>query len=203
MKILLISMPDTADFIDNAIRLPNLSLVSLAGNLPGHEVTVLDLVLYKPHVKKILKDTLNSFQPEIVGMSAMTFQFETLLRVASFIREINPSIKIVAGGYHATLMAEEETSSGGSHGIDFFVRNDHFGSLKVGPRIELFNTKMIFVHAEQYDCARELISDFLETIQREKINFQGKYSTIDKVRMLIETILFAWIMPGRVKKRRT
>ena len=88
-------------------------------------------------------------------------------------------------------------------GIDFFVRNDHFGSLKVGPRIELFNTKMIFVHAEQYDCARELISDFLETIQREKINFQGKYSTIDKVRMLIETILFAWIMPGRVKKRRT
>ncbi len=124
MKILLISMPDTADFIDNAIRLPNLSLVSLAGNLLGHDVTVLDLVLYKPHVRKILEDTLNSFQPEVVGLSAMTFQFETLLRVARFIHKINSSIKIVAGGYHATLMAEEETSSRGSHEIDFFVRGE-------------------------------------------------------------------------------
>jgi len=54
-------------------------------------------------------------------------------------------------------------------GIEFFVRNEHFGSLKVGPWIELFNAKMIFVHTEHYDSARELISDFLEATQKEKV----------------------------------
>ena len=88
-------------------------------------------------------------------------------------------------------------------GIDFFVRNDHFGSLKVGPHIELLNAKMIFVHSEQYDHARELISDFLETTNQEKVELQYRYSIFDKVRMLIETILFMWIMPGRAKKRKT
>jgi Putative prokaryotic signal transducing protein len=28
-------------------------------------------------------------------------------------------------------------------GIQYFVHNDHFGTLKVGPRIELFNAKTI------------------------------------------------------------
>jgi hypothetical protein len=88
-------------------------------------------------------------------------------------------------------------------GIDFFVRNDHFGSLEVGLRVELFNVKMIFVHAEQYDRARELISDFLETTKQEEVEGQGSYSTFDKIRMLIEAILFNWIMPGRAKKRKT
>ena len=85
-------------------------------------------------------------------------------------------------------------------GIHFFVRNDHFGSLEVGLRVELFNAKMIFVHAEQYDRARELISDFFETTQKEEVEDQGRYSTFDKFRMLIEAILFNWIMPGRAKK---
>ena len=29
--------------------------------------------------------------------------------------------------------------------IHYFVLNDHFGPLKVGPRIDLFNTKVIYV----------------------------------------------------------
>ena len=45
MRILLIAMPDTADVIDYFGKLPNLGLVNLAGNLPGHDVKVLDLVL--------------------------------------------------------------------------------------------------------------------------------------------------------------
>ena len=49
MRILLLSMPDTAQFTDFITRLPNLAIISLAGNLPGHEVRVLDLVLFKPH----------------------------------------------------------------------------------------------------------------------------------------------------------
>lgn len=125
MKILLLAMPDTADVVDYAARLPNLAMVSLAGNLPkGHEVEVLDLVLHKPKIRKPLEKVLNRFRPDIVGMSAMTFQFDTLLRVAKFIRNWNPSVKLAAGGYHATLMSREITTPEMSPPLDFLIRGE-------------------------------------------------------------------------------
>jgi len=124
MRVLLLSMPDTADVIDYVGRLSNLALVSLAGNLPGHDVKVLDLVLVKPRIRKPLERALDSLRPEVVGLSAMTFQFDTLLRVARFIRQKYPSIRIMAGGYHATLMAEEIAESAESLPIDFLIRGE-------------------------------------------------------------------------------
>ena len=79
MRVLLLSMPDTAQFIDFITRLPNLAIISLAGNLPGHEVRVLDLILFKPHFEAALRQALSSLRPQVVGLSAMTFQFDTLL----------------------------------------------------------------------------------------------------------------------------
>jgi radical SAM superfamily enzyme YgiQ (UPF0313 family) len=119
-------MPDTADVIDYSARFPNLAIVSLAGNLPpGHEVKVLDLVLHKPRVREPLEKILDSFRPDVVGLSGMTFQFDTLVRAASFIRSKSPHIKLAAGGYHATLMADEITNgTGGSLPLDFLIRGE-------------------------------------------------------------------------------
>lgn len=117
-------MPDTADVIDFMARLPNLALVSLAGNLPGHEVRVMDLVLFKPNVRKPLEDVLSSFRPDLVGLSSMTFQFDTLLRVAGFIRSRRPDIRIVAGGYHATLLSDELTAGEQPLPLDYIVRGE-------------------------------------------------------------------------------
>ena len=103
MRILLVAMPDTTEVIDFFARLPNLGMVSLAGNLPGHQVQVLDLVLFKPHIRNPLQEALASLRPQVVGLSAMTFQFDTLLRVARFIRSFDPAIKIAAGGYAREL----------------------------------------------------------------------------------------------------
>ena len=36
-------------------------------------------------------------------------------------------------------------------GIQYFVHNDHFGTLKVGPRIELLNAKTIMVAEKHYE----------------------------------------------------
>jgi anaerobic magnesium-protoporphyrin IX monomethyl ester cyclase len=123
MRILLMAMPDTVDFIENSARIPNLALVSLAGNLPGHEVKVLDLVLYKPGIRKSLEKILGEFRPQLVGLSAMTFQFATMLKVARLVRGFDPGIKIAAGGYHPSLMARElgleELTS-----LDFIVRGE-------------------------------------------------------------------------------
>jgi radical SAM superfamily enzyme YgiQ (UPF0313 family) len=122
MRVLLLSMPDTAQFVDFITRLPNLAIISLAGNLPGHEVRVLDLILFKPHFETALRQALTNLRPQVVGLSAMTFQFDTLLRVARFIRAFDPTIKLVAGGYHVSLMARELTADGEELPLDFLVR---------------------------------------------------------------------------------
>ena len=119
MRVLL-AMPDTADVIDLFGKLPNLGLVNLAGSLPGHEVRVLDLVLFKPRLRRVLEETLIGFRPELVGLSAMTFQFDTLLRVSRFLRSLDPTLKLAAGGYHATLMAQDLTGQADTPPLRFF-----------------------------------------------------------------------------------
>jgi anaerobic magnesium-protoporphyrin IX monomethyl ester cyclase len=123
MRILLLAMPNTADVIDHFTKLPNLGLVSLAGSLANHDVQVVDLVLYKPGIKRVLSDVLNQFRPQLVGLSAMTFQFDTLVRIARVIRAWDPSVPLAAGGYHATMMAEEITRDGGLP-LDFLIRGE-------------------------------------------------------------------------------
>jgi len=123
MRILLLAMPDTVDFIDNAARIPNLALVSLAGNLPDHEVKVMDLVLYKPDIREAVEKVLGTFQPHLVGLSAMTFQYDTLLRLAKVVRRFDHSLKIVAGGYHPSLMAQELPEED-LRLLDFIVRGE-------------------------------------------------------------------------------
>lgn len=124
MRVLLLAMPDIARFTDFITRLPNLAIISLAGNLPGHEVRVLDLVLFKPHFEAALRQALVSLRPQVVGLSAMTFQFDTLLRVARLIRAFDPAIKLVAGGYHVSLMARELTADAEELPLDFLVRGE-------------------------------------------------------------------------------
>ncbi len=123
MRILLMAMPDSVDFIENSARIPNLALVSLAGNLPGHEVKVLDLVVRKPHIGKALEEVLTGFRPQLVGLSAMTFQFHTMLKVADLVKRFDPGLKIVAGGYHPSLMARE-LSAEELASLDFIVRGE-------------------------------------------------------------------------------
>ena len=87
-------------------------------------------------------------------------------------------------------------------GIEYHVRNDHFGSMKIGPRIELFNAKTILVCKEHHDRAKEVISDFLNTTALKTKEKQPSYSFLDKVRMIFEVILFNWVMPGRRRSRK-
>ena len=89
-----------------------------------------------------------------------------------------------------------------SEGITYFVRNDNFGSLEVGPRIGLFNAKMIEVQDDQYEQANELLSDYFEKTKKESEESATEYSWLDKIRMVIEVLVFGWLMPGRRKARK-
>lgn len=124
MRILLVSMPGSVDFVDAHMRFPNLAIASIAGCLSDHEVKLVDLVTLKPKVKKPLLAILADFRPQLLGLSAMTFQFSSLLRVANLVKQFDPSIKIVAGGYHATLMHEEIDKNELAKNLDFLVRGE-------------------------------------------------------------------------------
>ena len=86
--------------------------------------------------------------------------------------------------------------------IPYFVQNDHFGSLEIGPKVPLYNAKMIMVHEEDLETAKELISEFLKDEPETPVS-SSEYTLFDKVRLILELLLFGWIMPGgkRAKKK--
>lgn len=86
-----------------------------------------------------------------------------------------------------------------SEGIHFFIHNDHFGSMRVGPQIDLLNKKTIMVAPEDADRAREIIANLLESPVPEEEE-QTEYSFDQKLRMIFEAVFFGWFIPG--KKRR-
>ncbi len=88
-----------------------------------------------------------------------------------------------------------------SEEITYFVRNDNFGSLEIGPNIGLFNAKMIKVQDDHYEKAKELLADYLEKTHEQAEEPLKKYSMFDKIRMVIEFLLFNWVIPGKIRHK--
>ncbi len=127
MKIIFISMPDVTPVIihEAAVHMPAHGIACVAGNIdPDHEVFLVDLVRKRRNVRKYLTRTLSKIRPDIVGLSAMAWQFDTCTKIARLIKTLFPETKIVIGGYHATLMAEEIADAPESRDIDFMVRGE-------------------------------------------------------------------------------
>jgi anaerobic magnesium-protoporphyrin IX monomethyl ester cyclase len=105
MNVLLLSMPDSFEHMAPvAIRLPNGALGSLAANVDQHHrVAIADLILVQGAVGTTIARLLNELQPDVVGLSVMTFQRGTAMKVAQLIRRLRPETRIVAGGYDPSL----------------------------------------------------------------------------------------------------
>jgi len=123
MKILLLAMPDAANNFHRIIKVPNLGLCSIAAHLNRHEVKVVDLVLVHKHIRSWLQTFLSDFQPELVGISSMSFQYESAVTVMSICRQFAPQAKLVLGGYHATLAYGELTGAVASP-FDYLIRGE-------------------------------------------------------------------------------
>ncbi|MBI2837321.1 MAG: B12-binding domain-containing radical SAM protein [Acidobacteria bacterium] len=125
MRVLLISMPDTMYLFRWAqARVPNLAISSIAGNLDrrAFDVKLLDLVVEPYGVRSTVKQLVEQFKPHVVGLTSMSFQYRTASRIAALVKSIDPSIKIVLGGYHATMAYDEIRAEGDS--FDFLVRGE-------------------------------------------------------------------------------
>ncbi len=83
MNILLLSMPDSFEHMpEPVVRMPNGALTSLAGNVDQHHrVAVADLILVQRRVRETLEKLLGHVQPDVVGLSVMTFHRETAKKI--------------------------------------------------------------------------------------------------------------------------
>src|SRR2546427_10271416 len=100
MQILLLSMPDSFEHTPVlAVRIPNGALASLAGNIDSHHrVAIADLILAQSSVRPTVEQLMRGVQPDLVGLSVMTFQRATARRIISLVRSIKPDVRIVVGG---------------------------------------------------------------------------------------------------------
>ena len=124
MNVLLLSMPDSFEHMPTvAVRMPNGALCSLAGNIdPHHDVAVADLILVQHKVRETVEQLVREHQPDIVGLSVMTFQRKTALRIIKLVRSLRPGVRVVVGGYDPSLAPEAYMENGCD--IDFIVRGE-------------------------------------------------------------------------------
>lgn len=125
MNILLFSMPDSFEHMPSlVIRMPNGALTSLAGNVDAHHhVAVADLILAQHRVRETIERLVREMVPDVVGLSVMTFQRRTALKIIDFVRRLRPEVKIVVGGYDPSLASESYMDQ--NHGwADFIIRGE-------------------------------------------------------------------------------
>src|SRR5436190_3830314 len=123
MNLLLLSMPDSFEHMPPvAVRMPNGALASLAGNVDSHHrVAIADLILACGSVRATVERLVREQQPDLVGLSVMTFQRATALQIAQLVRQLRPSARVVVGGYDPTLAPDAYESSAE---VDFIVRGE-------------------------------------------------------------------------------
>jgi radical SAM superfamily enzyme YgiQ (UPF0313 family) len=124
MRILLLSMPDSFEHTPSlAIRMPNGALGSLAGNVdPHHRVAIADLILARTSVRSTIERLIAEVNPDVVGLSVMTFQRVTARRIIALVRDRQPGVRIVVGGYDPSLAPDAWTAP--EIGVEAIVRGE-------------------------------------------------------------------------------
>jgi anaerobic magnesium-protoporphyrin IX monomethyl ester cyclase len=122
MNVLLLSMPDYFEHMPPiAVRMPNGALTSLAGNVDSHHrVAVADLILSHRQVRETVTRLVREFDPDVLGLSVMTFQRRTAGRIIDLVRSLKPRVKVVVGGYDPSLAGEAYEGMD----ADFIVRGE-------------------------------------------------------------------------------
>ena len=103
MRILLVQ-PDYVEGIGFRLAaLPEpLHLEMIAATVSEHEVRILDMRLDAG-----LEAAVESFAPDLVGITALTTEVYSALEVAQRVKSMSPEIFVVAGGHHASLLPED------------------------------------------------------------------------------------------------
>lgn len=87
---------------------PTLGLSTIAGSAiqRGHDVRILDLS-YTPYCYLTVKEKLETFNPDIVGITATTPLMNQLRDISVLVKDILPFAKVVGGGPHISALPME------------------------------------------------------------------------------------------------
>ena len=131
MKVLLINPPNHNEIIGNNPPVieeergynPPLGLLYLAGYLEQHsqhQVEVLDCQVSEIGYER-LRELVAERQPEVVGVTVMTFTILDVIKTVGLVKEAAPSARVVLGGPHAHIFPRETISL---PGVDYLVRGE-------------------------------------------------------------------------------
>lgn len=113
MKVTLINPPISIEKVYGRFKKlasfqPPVGLASLAGYLLqyGHKVQIIDCNNRSLSIEDVVKE-LKKYPPDLVGLYTISYNFPIVEDLVKAIKEANRFQKIVAGGPHATFMAEQ------------------------------------------------------------------------------------------------
>lgn len=88
------------------VRPEPLALELIAAAVPEHEVKILDL-----RIDPTLDSTLASFAPDLVGVTGYTINVPRMKEICRRVKEFDPHITTVAGGYRTCVLRTLTTIS--------------------------------------------------------------------------------------------
>ncbi|MBE0648072.1 MAG: B12-binding domain-containing radical SAM protein [Bacteroidales bacterium] len=97
-------------FIHKKLIGPPLGLLTVASALKDHDVVVIDtkgeydLDPEALPLRELVINLVEKHQPDVVGVTVITSEFNDSITICRAVKEVNPSILTVAGGLHATLL---------------------------------------------------------------------------------------------------
>ena len=107
MKIILINPPTTSEFEKHWAGFPILGLAYIASSIRkfGHEVILLDGKLDNLNSEQIL-ETIIDCKPDLIGITCMTVEFPTIVKLSTMIKK-SINIPIIVGGAHINSIEEK------------------------------------------------------------------------------------------------
>ncbi len=125
MKFLLVRPPvflRVAERFHAFLHLEPLDLEIVAAGIgPGHETRILDLTLNQRSAMSDFESVMKMFAPDVVGFGGYSNQAGNIKALARLAKKINPGVKTVVGGIHATIVPEDFQLPGT---IDWVVRGE-------------------------------------------------------------------------------
>jgi radical SAM superfamily enzyme YgiQ (UPF0313 family) len=104
--------------------MPNGALSSLAANIdPHHRIAVADLILVEKRIRATVEGLMEKIQPDLVGLSVMTFQRKTAKAIIGLVRSLRSKVRVVVGRYDPS-MAPEAYTADSANLVDFIVRGE-------------------------------------------------------------------------------
>lgn len=109
-KVLLIQ---AAHHYAHHTHLQPLGVMSVAATLrrAGHDVRIFDMKVERVGLKEVVEQVA-AFRPRVVGISCMTYESLSAMRIADQLKKSFPEITLIAGGPHPTNSTEEVLRGG-------------------------------------------------------------------------------------------